>query len=149
MNAIRVLIVDENPIFIRILRRFLRDGCRNQIAVVGTVARFEMAPVKAQKLDPEIILIDQGLPGQRGQFCVARLRALLPEVGIIVLTLQGKPDYRKLALEAGADHFIQIDDVFSDLVPAIQRIVKVRSQNAEQRQPHAKVIAGHGWSNPL
>ena len=120
MNAIRILIVDENPIFRRILYRFLDDEYPNQIAVVGTVTRFEIAPVKAQRLQPEVILVDHGLPGLMGLFCVARLRALFPEAGIIVLTLQDKPDYRKSACEAGADDFIQKDNVFSDLMPAIR-----------------------------
>jgi len=141
MNAIRILIVDENPIFRRILYRFLHDEYPNQIAVVGTVTRFEIAPVKAQRLQPEVILVDHGLPGLMGLFCVARLRALFPEAGIIVLTLQDKPDYRKSACEAGADDFIQKDNVFSDLMPAIERIVKVRCQHAEEHQSHAKVIA--------
>ncbi len=141
MNAIRILIVDENPIFSRILNQFLHDEYPNQVAVVGTVTRFEIAPVKARKLQPEVILVDNGLPGLMGLFCIARLRALCPEAGIIGLTLQDIPDYRKSACEAGADDFIQKDNVFSDLMPAIERIVKVRSQNAEQHQPHAKVIA--------
>jgi len=141
MNTIRILIVDENPIFRRILYRFLHDEYPNQVTVVDTVARFEMAPVKAQRLQPEVILVDNGLPGLMGLFCVARLRALCPEAGIIVLTLQDKPDYRKSAFEAGADDFIQKDNVFSDLMPAIERIVKVQSQNAEMHQTHATVIA--------
>ncbi len=141
MDTIRILIVDENPIFRRILNQFLHDEYPNQVAVVGTVTRFELAPVKAQGLQPEVIIVDNGLPGLMGLFCVARLRALCPEVGIIVLTLQNQPDYRKSAFEAGADDFIQKDDVFTDLVPAIERIVKVRSQNAEERQSQAKAIA--------
>ena len=141
MNAIRILIVDENPIFRRILYRFLHDEYPNQIAVVGTVTRFEIAQVKAQRLQPEVILVDNGLPKLMGLFCVARLRALFPEASIIVLTLQDKPDYRKSAFEAGADEFMQKDNVFTDLMPAIERIVKVRYQNAEQHQPDAKVIA--------
>ena len=140
MNAIRILIVDENSIFRRILNQFFHDEYPNQVTVVGTVTTFEIAPVKAQTLQPEVILVDNGLPGLMGLLCVARLRALCPEVGIIVLTLQNQPDYRKSAFEAGADDFIQKDNVFSDLMPAIERIVKVRSHHAEQHQPDAKVI---------
>jgi DNA-binding NarL/FixJ family response regulator len=143
MNAIRILIVDENPTFRRILNRFLHVDYPNQIAVVGTVTRFEIAPVKAQRLQPEVILIDNGLPGLMGLFCVARLRALCPEAGIIVLTLRDKPDYRKSAFEAGADDFIQKDNVFSDLMPAIERIVKVRSHHAEKHQSSREGDRGH------
>jgi two-component system nitrate/nitrite response regulator NarL len=143
MNAIRILIVDENPTFRRILNRFLHVDYPNQIAVVGTVTRFEIVPVKAQRLQPEVILVDNGLPGLMGLFCVARLRALCPEAGIIVLTLQDKPDYRKSAFEAGADDFIQKDNVFSDLMPAIERIVKVRSHHAEQHQSSREGDRGH------
>jgi two-component system nitrate/nitrite response regulator NarL len=143
MNAIRILIVDENPIFRRILNRFLHDEYPNHVAVVGTVTRFEIAPVKAQRLQPEVILVDNGLPGLMRLFCVARLRALCPEADIIVLTLQDKPDYRKSGFEAGADDFIQKDNVFSDLMPAIERIVKVRSHHAEEHQSSREGDRGH------
>ncbi len=141
MNAIRILIVDQNPTFTSILQRFFHDEYPNHVAVVGTVGWFEMASGEAQRLQPEVILVDNGLPGLMGLFCVARLRALFPEVGIIVLTLQDKPDYRKSAFEAGADYFMQKDDVFSDLVPTIKRIANVRSHHAEEHDSQAKVIA--------
>ena len=143
MNVIRILIVDENPIFRRILREFLQSDYQSRIEVLGTIDRYEIAPFKAQRLKPDVILVDHGLPGLMGLYCVARLRALCPGAGIIVLTLQDKPDYRKSAFEAGADDFIQKDNAFRDLMPAIERIVKFRSQNAEQHQPDATVIAGY------
>jgi DNA-binding NarL/FixJ family response regulator len=76
MNAIRILIVDENPIFRRILYRFLHDEYPNQFAVVGTVTRFEIAPVKAQRLQPEVILVDHGLPGLMGLLRCPSARAI-------------------------------------------------------------------------
>ena len=129
-ESISVLLVDENPIFVEILSRFLHDDCLNDVALVGTAATYAEAGTQAQNLRPEVILVDHGLPGQIGISCVAHLRALLPEVSIIVLTLRDKPEYRKSALAAGADDFLQKDDVFTELVPTIRRIVWYHGRKA-------------------
>jgi len=79
-----------------------------------------------------VILVDHGLPGQKGLACVAALRRLVPEVAIIVLTLLDKPDYRRSALDAGADEFLRKDKVFQDLLLVIHRVITARTLSAPE-----------------
>jgi DNA-binding NarL/FixJ family response regulator len=50
------------------------------------------------------------------------LRAALPKLGIIALTLMDTDDYRKAALAAGANDFVSKNTMNIDLLPAIQKI---------------------------
>ena len=127
MKSIPVTVVDENPIFLDIFSRFLRDECPNEVTLLGTTATYAEAEAQAQRLRPKVIIVDHGLPGQRGLYWIARIRRLIPEVGIIVLTLLDKADFRKSVLDAGADEFIQKDNLFQDLLPAVQRVITART----------------------
>jgi two-component system nitrate/nitrite response regulator NarP len=127
MKPISILLVDENPLFLDIISRFLLDDFSNKVVLVGKANTLAEAESLAQRLYPEVILVDHGLPGQKGLACVAALRRLVPEVAIIVLTLLDKPDYRRSALDAGADEFLRIDKVFQDLLLVIHRAITART----------------------
>ncbi len=124
MKPISVLLVDENPIFLEIISRFLLDDFSNKVVVVGKATTYAKGEYLAQRFHPEVILVDHGLPGRTGLPFVATIRRLVPEVSIIVLTLVDKPDYRKSALAAGADEFLGKDKVFHDLQFIIHQFIR-------------------------
>jgi DNA-binding NarL/FixJ family response regulator len=57
-------------------------------------------------LHPEIVLMDIQLPGLSGIECVARLKELLPEVQVIILTVYADPDRIFSAIRAGASGYL-------------------------------------------
>lgn len=57
-------------------------------------------------LKPEIVLMDIQLPGMSGIECVARLKELLPEVQVIMLTVYADPDRIFSAIRAGASGYL-------------------------------------------
>ena len=123
-NPISVLLVDDNLTFLRIAMRFL--DAHDDVVVVGTVSEGEAALAQAQTLEPDIVLVDTGMSGlQGGLKFIPRLRAVLPTVGIIALTLIGTDGYRRAALEAGADDFIPKATMGADLLPAIRRVRQI------------------------
>jgi DNA-binding NarL/FixJ family response regulator len=127
MKPISILLVDENPIFLDIISRFLLDDFSNKVVLVGKANTHAEAKSLAQRQRPQVILVDHGLPGQKGLPLVASLRRVIPEVAIIVLTLLDKPDYRRSALDAGADEFLRKDKVFQDLLLVIHRVIAART----------------------
>jgi len=78
MKPISILLVDENPIFLDIISHFLVDDFSNKLVLVGKANTHAEAESLAQRLYPEVILVDHGLPGQKGLACVAALRRLVP-----------------------------------------------------------------------
>ena len=134
MESVRVLLVDDNSTFLRIATRFLEQDHaaippaipRPRVAVVGTAGGGEEALAQAERLSPHVILLDLMMPGVGGLEIIPRLRAILPNVGIIALTLLDTSSYRSAALAAGADVFIAKSAMSTDLLPAIQQVMQAR-----------------------
>ena len=122
MNPISVMLVDDNPTFLRIATRFLQE--HDDVMVVGAAGGGEEALAQAQARQPDIVLIDLAMPGLSGLETIPRLRAMLPEVGIIALTVLDTNSYRQAALEAGANDFVPKSTLNTDLLPAIRRVAQ-------------------------
>jgi DNA-binding NarL/FixJ family response regulator len=152
MSPISVLLVDDNPTFLRIAADFLR--AHEEVAVVGTASGGEEAVARAQHLRPQVVLLDLLLPDLPGLEVIPRLRSELPEVGIIAVTLMNDDGYRRAALAADADEFIPKAALNTDLMPAIRNVAETRcrSQNTrgtdqgEQCDPAHSGGGGKRWS---
>ena len=122
MDPASVLLVDDNPTFLHILTRFLRESCQDEVVVVGTAGGGKEAMAKVQDLRPQVVLLDLAMPGMTGLDVMPCLRRMMPEVGIIALTLLNTNGYRDAALAAGADEFVAKANLHTDLLPAIRRV---------------------------
>ena len=122
MKPISVLLVDDNPIFLRIVTRFLQE--HDDVVVIGAAGGGEEALALAQDLQPDIVVIDLAMPGLSGLETIPRLRAVLPEVGIIALTVLDISSYRQAALAAGVNDFVPKASLSTDLLPAIRRVAQ-------------------------
>ena len=117
MASQSLLLVDDNSFFLRIAARFL-DGFP-EIKLLDSASSASEALVKAEALQPDVILLDLNMPGGSGLDLLPRLRTLAPHVRIVVLTLWDSDAYRQAALAAGADDFVPKALINSNLVPAI------------------------------
>jgi DNA-binding NarL/FixJ family response regulator len=113
-----VLLVDDNEAFLRVATDFVQR--HDELIVVGAVCGGEEALAQAQDLRPQVILIGLDRPGLE---TISRLRNVLPDVGIIALTLEGDT-YRQAALAAGADDLVRKAALITDLLPAIRRVAQ-------------------------
>ncbi len=119
---IRVFLVDDHEPFLRAATDFLQR--HHELASVGAVRGGEEAVAQAQDLRPQVILVDLNMPGLSGLETISCLRVMLPEVGIIALTLLATNAYRRATLAAGADDFVSKANLIIDLLPAIRRVVQ-------------------------
>ena len=115
MKPISVLLVDDNPTFLRIASRYLREHCNNELDVVGTAQGGEMALALAPELQPQVILLDLSMSDMPGLKAIPLLREALPDVRIIIVTLLHTEVYRDAALAAGADGFVAKATMSTDL----------------------------------
>ena len=122
MKPISVLLVDDNPVFLRNATRFLQE--HDDIVVVGAAGGGEEAMAMAQDLQPDIVVIDLAMPGLSGLVTIPLLQVVLPEVGIIALTVLDTNGYRQAALAAGANDFVPKATLDTDLLPAIRRVAQ-------------------------
>ena len=134
---ISVLLVDDHEAFLRIATEFLQR--HDELTVVGAARGGEEALTQAQDLRPQIILVDLNMPGLSGLETIPLLRAMLPEAGIIALTLLDAKVYRQAALAAGADDFVPKANLSTELLPAIRRVAQT-GQPQQEYQSETEAI---------
>ena len=117
-----LLLVDDNPGFLRILASFLERSGQGEIVILGAARGGKEALRKAQALRPQVILIDLAMPDLHGLEAIPQLRSMLPDAGIIALTLLDSGGYRQAAMAAGASDFVSKARLDTDLLPAIRRL---------------------------
>lgn len=123
-KPISVLLVDDNPTFLRVATRFLQEHCNNEVEVIGVAGGGRQALTQAVELQPQVVVLDLIMPDLHGLKVIPLLREVLPEVGIIILTLHDIDSYREAALEAGADAFVPKAALTTNLLPTIRQVAR-------------------------
>lgn len=80
----------------------------------------------AARLQPTAAIVDLSLAPAGSLAWVQRLRACCPEAGIVLLSVHDEPSVRRAALAAGADAIILKRSLATDLLPAIEDVLKRR-----------------------
>ena len=99
---VRVLVVDNDPA----MRQALRASLSAQGYVIEEAQCGEEAIQAAEKRRPTLVLLDLAMPGMGGIEACRRLRSLLPDAGIMMITVCDREDDKIRALEAGADDYL-------------------------------------------
>ncbi|MBI3536820.1 MAG: response regulator transcription factor [Chloroflexi bacterium] len=116
-SKIRVLIVDDHPLFRAGLRRVLE--LEPELSIEGEAADGQEALMKAKALKPQVILMDVNLPGKNGLQVTREIKADLDEIAVIVLTAYHDDEQMLHALRSGASAYFPKDVDPSHLVKAI------------------------------
>ncbi|ACY49314.1 response regulator [Rhodothermus marinus] len=116
-EAVTVLLIDDQPLFVQYLLRFL--GTEPRIEIVGVAHKAEEAVTLSQALQPEVILLDLSMPGQSGMDVLPKIREAAPHSYIIVLTSHDSEWYQDQARRRGADAFVSKHEVLERLVQVI------------------------------
>ncbi len=96
-----VLIVDDNPVYRRGLRRLLERAAA--VAWVAECDGDEDVAAQVRRLAPAVVLLDYHLGGKRSLDLVAEIRAASPGTRILVLSSEDEPTLQEQAQSAGAD----------------------------------------------
>src|SRR6201997_4760843 len=122
MSSSRVLVVDDNGLF----RRFIRSalGKRPELHIVCEVSDGLEAVQKAQELQPDLILLDIGLPTLNGIEAARRIREVSPTSKILFVSENRSPDIAEEALGTGAGGYVVKSDARSELLPAVKAVLE-------------------------
>ena len=113
----RVLIADDYPGMVKAVSRLLTLDCD----IVGSVADGGALLEAAERLQPDVIVLDVNLPKIHGLEACRQVMRADPKVKIVVFTATIDPDIRQQFLEAGASAFVSKTGV-ENLLSAIKQL---------------------------
>jgi two-component system nitrate/nitrite response regulator NarL len=137
--AIRILVVDDHTLFRRALTSLLRDA--PGLDVVGDAADAGEAIRRAAELQPDVILLDNHLPGVLGINAIGSLREAAPAARVIMLTVSEDEADLSAALRAGASGYLLKTMEGDDLAQAIGRAMRGASVVAPEMT--GKLVAAY------
>jgi len=117
LPAIRILVADDYEDWRKRIHSLLQ--ARSELQVICEVSDGLEAVQKAEELQPDIILLDIGLPRLNGIEAARRIRRCSPNSRIIFVSLDSSADTVQVALSTGAQGFVYKGRVRSELLPAI------------------------------
>jgi NarL family two-component system response regulator LiaR len=119
-SSIRVLVADDHAIVRKGIRALLATEL--DIEVVGEAENGREAVTEAEKLRPDVILMDLVMPEMDGIEAIRRITAHQPEARILVLTSFAADDKVFPAIKAGALGYLLKDSGPEELVQAIHQV---------------------------
>lgn len=120
MKRPRVLMADDHSIVLAGLRKLVEaEG-----EVVGTVEDGRTLLEEAQRLRPDIILVDISMPLLNGLDAARQLKKMVPESKLIFLTMHATSTYAMEAFKAGASGYLIKRSATSELKQAIQAVMR-------------------------
>ena len=120
MDALRVLIADDHPLFRKGMRALLT--VTPEIEVVGEAATGQETIELAATLQPEVIIMDLQMPGVNGIEATRQILQVSPHIRILVVTLFEDDESVFTALRAGARGYILKDAKEEEMVRAIRAV---------------------------
>jgi DNA-binding NarL/FixJ family response regulator len=116
----RVLLADDHQMLAEALKSVVEPRCE----VVGTVSDGRALLEAATRLQPDIVVLDIGMPQLNGLDAGRQLKQALPNTKLIFMTMLEDPYLVGEAYRAGASAFLLKEAAVSELTEAIDRVLK-------------------------
>lgn len=152
-SPIKVVLVEDHPLFRRGIRELLTD---EGIDVIGEAGNGELALSIIPRLRPDVVLMDLSMPGINGVETTRRLRQVMPDAQVLVMTASSEEADVLDAIMAGASGYLlkeaSVDEILSAvtaaasgqaaLTPAIASGLMKRLRDHEHRPKEAGLLDG-------
>jgi DNA-binding NarL/FixJ family response regulator len=120
MTPIKILLADDHAVMRTGLRLVLERQA--DFEVVGEASDGREAVAMAQKLGPDVLVTDIGMPNLNGIEAARQLAAAAPQIAVVVLSMHSDEAYVLRALKAGAKAYLLKESAESDLIAAIRAV---------------------------
>lgn len=119
---IRVMIVDDHPLVRKGLIAVIQEA--SDCAVVGEASNGDEALIKARSGDPDIVILDIGLPGKGGLEVLKQLQIERPNVHVLILSNYPESQYAIRCLQSGARGYLMKTSAPNELMKAIRKLMQ-------------------------
>jgi DNA-binding NarL/FixJ family response regulator len=117
-DAVRILVVDDFEPFRRFVCALL--AARPELQVIGEASDGLQAMQKAEELQPDLILLDIGMPALNGIEAAHRISRLVPAAKILFVSQENDTDVIAAALSNGAKGNLRKQNAGSELLTAVE-----------------------------
>ncbi|MFQ5812095.1 MAG: response regulator [Anaerolineae bacterium] len=120
MEKIHVLLADDHAV-LRAGLRLLLDA-QQDMEVVGEASTGEQAVAQAEKLTPDVVLLDITMSGPDGLDAVWRIKENTPDVKVLALTMHDDESYLRQVLKGGGSGYVLKRAADTELLSAIRAV---------------------------
>lgn len=117
---IKIIIADDHRLFREGLVNLLSDS--KDIEILAQAENGADAIAKAKELNPDVIIMDIGMPVLNGVEATGKLLKELPAIKVIALSMHSDKQYIKGMLEAGASGYLFKNCAYDELIEAIHTV---------------------------
>lgn len=125
MSKLRVLLGDDHTLMRHGLRKILEE--RPEWEVVAEVGDGREAMRQAERLSPDVAVLDIGMPLLNGIEATRQIARRQPDIGVLILSMHANEAYVTQALQAGARGYLLKDSAGTDLIDAIEAVAGGKS----------------------
>ena len=116
-----ILIVEDHEGMRQSMRKWL--GSTFEDTEFFDASTGEAAVELCKHMKPDLVVMDIKLPGINGIEATKQIKKILPETKVIMLTIYDVPAFQAGALEVGASAFISKNTMYTELIPAIEKLM--------------------------
>lgn len=121
-----VIVVDDHEALRRVLGEWLQD-IFPQYGFIGMATARDAISYCVDKV-PKAVIMDVDMPGMNGIEATARLKTMMPDIRVVILTIHENGAYKEAALRAGANAYVAKNRLYNDLIPVLSDILEDREQ---------------------
>ena len=119
-RTLRILLADDHELVRRGIRELLRS--RRGWRVIGEAANGREAVEKANKLKPDVAVVDVSMPELDGLQATHQIRDASPNTEVVILTMHESDQMVRRVLDAGALGYVLKSDLAANLVKAVKHV---------------------------
>jgi DNA-binding NarL/FixJ family response regulator len=116
-----ILVVDDHPLILEGLLFWFSQS--SHFKVIGSAADGQEALLKAKQLQPDVVIMDFGLPHLGGDEATRLVRACLPHVKVIALSAHEELAVVRRMMQAGAHAYLTKNGALSEMARAIETVL--------------------------
>ena len=144
MYSARLLLADDHPLVLESMKQLLEP----EFSVVGTAQTGQQVLEEAEKLHPDIVLLDANMPGMSGFEAARRLKNLLPTIKIIFVTMLTEAIAVSEGFRAGAMGYVLKQDASDELHAAVKSVLANRKFVSSKLDTEVREAMECQWSRP-